>query len=578
MGGLLASVSHAVLTPENLGVLVQKFNPQLPSRFMEEKIMSGRLFAVTSRKALTSLVALTTLLGPGTVPANANSEASTKTPIRHIVIVFQENISFDHYFGTYPSALNPEGEPAFHALPGTPTVNGLQGGLITSNPNFLNTHNGTGASNPFRLDRSQAATADQGHSYGPEQAAAHAGLMDLFPKSVGNAGAPPNAPPPTVTTKGLVMGYYDGNTVTALWNYAQRFAMSDNSYGTTFGPSTPGLMNLVSGQTNGAVQTINGTGSETDGGNGSLTVIGDPDPIGDVCSAPTRNQVLMGGKNIGDLLSEAGVSWGSFMGGFDLTISNSNGTTGCNRSSTSISGTTADYIPHHAFFEYYASTANPKHTRPSSISEIGHDGPANHEYDINDFYSAVTQGNFPAVGFLKAPAFQDGHAGYSNPLDEQTFLVNLINFLQKSPGWNATAVVILYDDSDGWYDHQMSPIVNQSTSPADALTGPGACGDGSTALPGFDLTNPHAQGRCGYGPRQPLLVISPWAKQNFVDHTVTDQTSIIHFIEDNWLGGQRIGGGSFDAIANSISQMFDFSHPRGGRLVLDPASGEVVQH
>ena len=105
--------------------------------------------------------------------------------------------------------------------------------------------------------------------------------------------------------------------------------MSDNSYGTVFGPSTPGLINLVSGQTNGVTNTLNGTGgNETDGGMGSLTVIGDPDPIGDVCSAPTRGQVQMAGRNIGDLLNDAGVTWGAFMGGFDLTATNSNGTTG----------------------------------------------------------------------------------------------------------------------------------------------------------------------------------------------------------------------------------------------------------
>ena len=232
------------------------------------------------------------------------------------------------------------------------------------------------------------------------------------------------------------MGYYDGNTVTALWNYAQHFAMSDNSYGTVFGPSTPGLINLVSGQTNGVTNTLNGTGgNETDGGMGTLTVIGDPDPIGDVCSAPTRGQVQMSGRNIGDLLNDAGVTWGAFMGGFDLTATNSNGTTGCLRSSTSVfTGTTGDYIPHHAFFQYWASTANPTHARPSSVSEIGHDGAANHQYDINDFFKAVKKGNLPAVSFLKAQAYQDGHAGYSDPLDEQTFVVNVINFSAEVVG------------------------------------------------------------------------------------------------------------------------------------------------
>jgi len=87
--------------------------------------------------------------------------------------------------------------------------------------------------------------------------------------------------------------------------------------------------------------------------------------------------------------------------------------------------------------------------------------------------------------------------------------------------------------------------------------------------------NPHALGRCGYGPRLVLMVMSPWAKQNFVDHTVTDQTSIIHFIEDNWLGGQRLGSGSFDGIANSITQMFKFTAIRSnGTLILNPTTGE----
>src|SRR5262249_2460770 len=162
----------------------------------------------------------------------------------------------------------------------------------------------------------------------------------------------------------------------------------------------------------------------------------------------------------------------SFMGGFNLNKKNHNGTTGCLRSSTNLAGTTGDYIPHHAFFQYWASTANPTHARPKSISEIGNNGPANHNYDVDDFFDAIKAGNFPAVSFLKAPAIQDGHAGYSDPLDEQKFIVNTINFLEQQREWKDTAVVILYDDSDGWYDHQMGPIVNQSTGPADTLTGP----------------------------------------------------------------------------------------------------------
>lgn len=546
--------------------------------------MIEKLISDAPRKTMALLLAASTALGPSVMPAFAASKppkttasfTPTATPIKHLVVIFNENVSFDHYFGTYPVATNPSGEPKFFAAPGTPSVNGLSGALMTANPN-LNPANTTGASNPFRLDRSQAFTNDQDHSYTPEQQAFDNGLMDLFPLNTGTAGPPPSGTGVT-QTNGLVMGYYDGNTVTALWNYAQNFAMSDNSHGSTFGPSTPGVVNLVSGQTNGVVNILNGTGDEVSGGpDGSWTMIGDADPTGDVCSSPSRAQGNMSSNSIFDLLKAAGVSYGTFMGGFNLSIVNSNGTTGCNRSTTSaITGVTElDYTPHHSLSSYWPSVANPQHLRPASLAEIGHDGRANHDYDTLDFYAAAKAGNLPAVSFLKAPSYQDAHPGYSDPLDEQTFVVDTINFLETLPTWSSTAVVIAYDDSDGWYDHAMGPIVNTSVGPADALTGPGACGTAATSLPGVNgSANPHALGRCGYGPRLPLLVISPWAKKNFVDSTVTDQSSIIHFIEDNWLGGERIGQGSFDGVANSISQMFDFSHFRfDGYLILSPTTG-----
>jgi phospholipase C len=521
--------------------------------------------------SLASLLIASQAFAP--VFAGAQNDRSTATPIQHIVVIFQENVSFDHYFGTYPNALNPKSEPAFHAASGTPSINGLSGGLLTSNPNFLNTTlNGSGAANPFRLDRSQAATADQDHNYTPEQQAFHGGLMDGFPEFTGTPGPPPSGQ----TTHALVMGYYDGNTVTALWNYAQRFAMSDNSYNTTFGPSTPGAINLVSGQTNGVDDSISPGSAVVSDGNGGFTDVNDADPVGDACSS-TSKAIHMSGQNIGDLLNKAGVTWGWFEGGFNLSLKNSNGTTGCSRSTTSaVTGVTeVDYIPHHNPFAYYTSTANPTHARPSSVAAIGTTDAANHEYDINDFFAAVKAGNFPAVSFLKAPGFQDGHAGYSDPLDEQAFITEVVNFLQQQHEWANTAVIINYDDSDGWYDHQLGAMVNQSSSTADALLAPGSCGDGTTALAGPN--GEHVQGRCGYGPRLPYLVISPYAKSNFVDHTLTDQSSTIRFIEDNWLGGERIGQGSFDSIAGSINNMFDFSRPAQLKpFMLDQSTGEPV--
>ncbi|MGN6255697.1 MAG: phospholipase C [Solirubrobacterales bacterium] len=492
-------------------------------------------------------VVLTLALSAALVGGGAFAQASpgnageaTATPIKHLVVIFDENVSFDHYFATYPNAENPPGEPSFTAQPGTPSVNGLNDSLLApNNPNSVQ---------PFRLDRSQAVTCDQDHSYTDEQAAFDGGLMDKFVETVGRGSGTCEE---AGKGKGLVMGYYDGNTVTGLWNYAQHFAMSDNSYGTAFGPSTVGALNLVAGQTHGAALTSSAVTA-----NG--TVIGDPQPTGDKCDTRDNTAMSTSNKNVGDLLNEAGVTWGWFQGGF----------ADCNATHENVDGVVSkDYIPHHEPFQYYASTANPQHLPPSSTAMIGKTDQANHQYDLSDFWKALGAGNMPAVSFLKPPAYQDGHAGYSDPLDEQRFLVETINRLQRSSDWNSTAVVIAYDDSDGWYDHQMGPIVNQSMDPAhDALNG-ASCGSNPADVSGG------YQDRCGYGPRLPLLVVSPYAKQNFVDSSVTDQSSVLRFVEDNW-GLGRIGDGSFDAKAGSLDGMFDFAHPSAGRLFLDPSTGE----
>jgi phospholipase C len=355
------------------------------------------------------------------------------------------------------------------------------------------------------------------------------------------------------------MDYYDGNTVTAMWNYAQHYAMSDNSFDTVYGPSTPGALNLVSGQTHGAQAVDPATGKPTTDAyavqspdeNGIGTITNDPDPYYDDCAnnngKSTNNLVVMHGQNIGDLLNQQHVTWGWFQGGFKPT-SSANGKAVCGAQHTNVGGNVVqDYSPHHEPFEYYKSTANPRHLPPSSVKAIGSTDQANHQYDMSDFDAAVAANNLPAVSFVKAGEFQDGHAGYSDPLNEQAFVVKEINQLQKSKDWSSTAVVLAYDDSDGWYDHVKPPTVNGSTDAA--LDQSALCGQ-TPASGGY-------ADRCGYGPRLPLLVISPYAKSNFVDHSLTDQTSILKFIEDNWRTG-GIGDHSFDQRAGSLTSMFDF--------------------
>jgi phospholipase C len=453
------------------------------------------------------------------------------------------------------------------------------------------------------------------------------------------------------------MDYYDGNTVTGLWNYAKRFAMSDNSFSPTFGPSSPGAVNLVSGDTGNVDMThmVNSPSIATSSspnadltadGLGGYSLTSDAQPYWDDCS--TRDAVALSGQNIGDELNLAGLSWGWFQGGFRPTVSYqqalvdvgaSQGTStfvpdqfktffanAANRPAHSTNqgncdsvspigvalgvggseGFKDDYIPHHEPFQYYASTANPHHIAPTSLSAIGTDtqhyvggvpqfDTANHQYDITDFdglVAAITAGTMPAsalpaVSFLKAPGYEDGHAQYSDPADEQQFVVREVNSLTASPDWSSTAVIVAYDDSDGWYDHVYSGITNPSTSPADNLTNSilkptvgtsGLCG---TESPSFQPLAGE-QGRCGFGPRQPFVVISPCAASGTVDHNLSDLASVPSFIEYNW----RLPAiaGSFDqALADTdkkekvpfdIAGLFDFKCKTDG-VKLDPNTGQL---
>jgi phospholipase C len=269
------------------------------------------------------------------------------------------------------------------------------------------------------------------------------------------------------------------------------------------------------------------------------------------------------------------VTWGWFEGGFRPTAKGLGGNAICGAHHKGSDGyPVEDYIPHHEPFQYFASTANPRHLPPSATEMIGRTDQANHQYDLTDFWAAADNGRLPAISFLKAPAYQDGHAGYSDPLAEQTFLVTTINRLQQLPEWSEMAIFLTWDDSDGWYDHVMPPIVSTSNTPADALTGPSMVGRVPSGDCGVPMPGAYP-GRCGYGPRLPLLVISPFARSDFVDHSITDMTSILRFIEDNWNLG-RIGDQSFDARAGSLLGMFDFDAPRPRRLELDPATGMKV--
>jgi len=529
-----------------------------------KRLRQGAMALLAAAGLVTGGVQLSAASAHPRVAHQSGRTARTKTPIKHLVVLFDENVSYDHYFGTYPKAANSDGV-TFHGSSRTPKNNNLvTSGALTDNPN---------AYAPSRLTHAKNATCSQNHNYTPEQKAVNGGAMDKFVESTsvdtctGLYGSP-----------GLAMDYFDGNTVTGLWNYAQNYAMSDNNWDSTFGPSTPGALSLVSGQTHGGTAYDSKTGEVLTGSTavaspsatGVGTVIGDPDPAYDDCSdndhTATSPVVGMSGKNIGDRLNQQGVTWGWFQGGFTPSTA-WDGTTGhyakCETTTTnSIGQNVRDYSPHHAPFEYYKSTSNPHHLAPTSLAEVGHNGRANHNYDLSYFNQAVKANTLPAVSFVKAPEAQDGHASYSSPLDEQKFLTREINAIQKSKSWSSTAIVVTYDDSDGWYDHVAPTILNGSADPA---TDQAVCTT-AAAKPATAPAGGYAD-RCGPSQRLPFVLISPFAKRNYVSHTKLEQPSVLKFIEQNW-GVSGIGDHAFDSRANTFTAMFDFQHPQQHTVLL----------
>jgi phospholipase C len=644
--------------------------------------MKRLVVALVGLVALSALVASVSLADPHQPDHSSQVQilqpGHARTPIRHVIEIFQENVSFDHYFGTYPNATNADGQ-TFHGLSHTPAVDGLppatsptlppalrhSANLLTTNPNVAL---------PLRLDSNATGlagdaggqlTCDQDHNYSDEQQSFDSGAMDRFVQSVGTGGG--KTPFGTPCDAKTVMDYYDGNTVTGLWNYAQHYAMGDNSYGDTFGPSSPGAIALAAGNT-GNVDVAHEANSPsvatslkpnadlTEDGNGGFSLTGDAQPYWDDCS--TRDAVALKGKNIGDELNEAGLSWGWFEGGFRPSIGYQAALEAVGKAGQPTKtfeadefknagfqaqvphsanqgicdavspvgealggsgqwGYKDDYIAHHEPFQYYASTANPHHlTLPvnshgrdtlAGLATIGADTQSyvggepqfdtpNHNYDTSDFdqlMGAISDHELPpsalpAVSFLKAPGFEDGHAAYSDPADEQEFVVHTIDEVMSSPDWRSTAIVINYDDSDGWYDHANPGVVNPSLSPADNLTNTaltlptsGQCGPKPQAVAPLG----GQQGRCGFGPRLPFLVISPFARQNYVDHDLSDQSSTINFVEYNW-GLPGIAGSFDQALAKTdkaehvpfdLAGMFDFGeHGSNPALPLSPLTGQPV--
>lgn len=478
---------------------------------MYKKCNGGEIMRKGIRNMALSLSALSLLAAPFTGnKANAEetktaalinqsaSDIKTASPIKHTVVIFQENRTFDNYFGTYPYA------SGFKPLNGTPQdVRNFKyvTGDVTRDANG-NVYNPDANGLPIYpwhdAGKGAIQETDVNHGYSPMISMVDGGKMDKFYQVNHDSGKPTDT-----NDKGLLsMSYFDYNDIPAYWQYAQHYALADNYFQPVFGPSTPGALYLVAGQSGNESETTN---TNT---NPKAQITGDPSPKNGPFGGDSSTNTLkynLTYKNIGDELSDSKQSWAWYAGGWDAA------------KAAPTSDEAKTYSPHHNPFQYFQNYEDGKYN--------------NNLKDYNNFAQDIKNGDLPEVSFIKAGYGDDEHPGTGNqstPSAEE-FTVDTINQIMNSPYWKDTAIIVTYDEGGGFYDHVAPPTVT-----------------------------PNADGLLGDGPRIPALVISPYAKQNYVSHVQYDHASVLKFLEWNY---DLPALNSKDANANNLTDMFDFKHP-----------------
>ncbi len=432
------------------------------------------------------------------VQATAESDRGTHSPIKHTIILYQENISFDHYFGTYGHGSN--GIPAGSALSYT---------------------NGTQTWGPFAptqlLGTTQSRTCDVDHSYTDMIRMVNHGAMDQFlsafsPPAQGNdkiVGTPATTcprfetlTPPGTGATALANAYYTGTAgdpnapLQNYWSLASQYTLADNFFQGVYGPSTPGAQWLVAATNN---------------------TSGDPNPIGDICNDYPASISPQNIPNLGAEASAAGTSWAWFQGGFGTCTP------------TAVNG----YSAHHDPFQYFTSTADLNHADAFNPN-MSYPEANRHQRDLSVFDAALAGTpisgqvpTLPAISWVKAPQIDDGHPGYSGPALEDAFVGDLVSRLKASPYWKDTALVIAFDETGGWWDHVAPPDLGGPFFVTWVNGQPNLTGCQYPGIPGAKC------GEAGLGPRMPVLVISRFAKPGFIDHDLLNSASLDRWVEWN---------------------------------------------
>ncbi len=381
---------------------------------------------------------------------HAGIAKSEGIPIEHIVILYEENRTFDHYFGTYPGA---NGISMNIALPKTPGSNETV--------------------RPFHIPTT--STHDLDHSNRAAKIAYNNGKMDGFVYA---------------EKSNLTMGYYDSRDIPYYWDYASKFVLMDNFFTSQMGPSLPNHLYLIAGQSGGLIENPG------------------PCQSREICGEQSKNpyalpsNLVFDFKNVMDELDNRGISWKYYTGDEENYRE-------------------AGYwnpLPAFASFK----------SNPSRLSNLA----------PNDrFLIDLANGNLAKVVWVIPEEDESDHPSADVKVG-QGYMVSMINAIMRSEYWSSTAIFVTWDDYGGWYDHVPPPQI-------DAF---------------------------GLGFRVPCLIISPYAKEGFIDHTQAEFSSILKFVEA--VHGlppltQR------DAMASNLFEAFDFSQPSRPPLILP---GPYVPH
>jgi len=388
------------------------------------------------RKKIFALT-LAVLLGAGQfglAGAASGADNVTQTPIKHLIVLMQENHTFDNYFGTYPGV---DGIPAGTEMPVDP--NDPSAGYVA--PWHI------GDNTITDLSHNATTFIDQYDN----------GKMDGFVSALNKRNQDGR----------ISMGYYNGEDIPYYWNLAANYVLFDRFFSSARDGSGANHMYWVAGVSPAAPRS------------------------------GTLQDVLANTPTIFDRLQAAGVSWKFYVENYDPTINYRNLAGQGNRASQVI------WVPLLNFDRFIDD--------PTLSSHI---------VDLSQYYTDLEQGTLPAVAYI-VPSGASEHPPQKPGTGERT-VKNLIQNLMRSDAWNSSAFMLLYDDWGGWYDHVIPPQVDAS----------------------------------GYGLRVPGILVSPYARQGYIDNTQLDFTSILKFIEDNWGVASLTGR---DAAANNFLEAFDFT-------------------